>query len=258
MSFNQPISISGKCYFCSDFHLGVPNEQESKLREKRIESWFATFDENVKNLFLLGDIFDFWFEYNKKPPAKYAAFLQQLVQLQQKGIQIYFFTGNHDMWVRNYLPNQFRIPVFTKPQLFTINGKTFLVGHGDGLGKGDIGYKLLKKFLTWKANRFLFGLLPEKTGFALATFFSKTSRSYAPNSENKYNGDQNEKLTQFCFEYQKSNTVDYFVFGHRHLPLEIPLGNAVYYNTGDWINHDSWLGFEKVPYLSTKDNSTTS
>ena len=249
MSHPQPIVISGVCFFASDFHFGAPNAEVSKKREQSVIAWLDTIQKDANHLFLLGDIFDFWFEYSGKPPSYYALFLNKIAELRKKEIKIYFFTGNHDMWVKNYLTEHLEILVFRKEQEFIINNKTWLIGHGDGLGKGEFGYKCLKRFLNCKINVWLFGLLPHKTGFAIAHFCSRKSRSMTPEYKERFLGNEKELLVQYCFQYVKNHDIDYFIFGHRHLPLKIKIEKATYFNTGDWLNYNSYIRYHKNPVL---------
>jgi UDP-2,3-diacylglucosamine hydrolase len=249
MSHSQPIVISGVCYFASDFHFGAPNAEASQKRELSVIHWLDTIQKDAQHLFLLGDIFDFWFEYSGKPPAFYALFLDKIAELQKNGIKVYFFTGNHDMWVKNYLTDQLGVQIFRKKQEFIINDKKFLIGHGDGLGKGELGYKCLKHFLNCKINVWLFGLIPPKTGFAIAHFFSKKSRAMTPEYKERFLGNEKELLVQFCFQYIENHNIDNFIFRHRHLPLEKKKKNAIYFNTGDWLNYNSYIKYEKTPLL---------
>jgi len=252
MSHSQPIAISGVCYFASDFHFGAPNAEASAKREIAVVRWLDHIKKDANHLFLLGDIFDFWFEYSGKPPAFYTFFLNKIAELRKNGIEVYFFTGNHDMWVKNYLKEQLGVHIFKKKQEFLINNKKFLLGHGDGLGKGEWGYKCLKSFLNCKINIWLFGLIPPKTGFALAYFFSRKSRAMTPEYKEQFLGNDKELLVQYCYQYNIANhDIDYFIFGHRHLPLEIPVIKAVYYNTGDWLNFNSYIRYDKTPILCT-------
>ena len=254
MSLSQPIVISGVCYFASDFHFGAPNRKESEKREHAVINWLEQIQKDAKHLFLLGDIFDFWFEYNGKPPASFKLFLNKIAELRKKGIEVYFFTGNHDMWVKNYLKKYLGIHIFKKKQEFVINNKKFLLGHGDGLGKGEFGYKCLKAFLTCKTVCWLFGLIPQNLGIALAHFFSKQSRAMTPQHTEKFLGNNKEHLVQFCSQYLVNHNIDYFIFGHRHLPLEIPIENAIYFNTGDWLNHNTYIKYENIPICFRFDN----
>jgi len=249
MPIAQPITISGVCYFASDFHFGAPNQEKSKLRETLVINWLDHIQNDAEHLFLLGDIFDFWFEYNGKPPAFFTSFLNKIAELRKKGIEIYFFTGNHDMWVKNYLKEHIGIHIFRQKQEFLINNKKFLIGHGDGLGKGELGYKCLKFFLNNKVTCWLFGLIPQKTGFSIAHFFSRKSRAMKPEYQEKFLGNDKELLIQYCYQYLVNHDIDYFIFGHRHLPLEITIKKAIYFNIGDWLHHNSYLRFEKNPAL---------
>ncbi|MCL2291172.1 MAG: UDP-2,3-diacylglucosamine diphosphatase [Bacteroidetes bacterium] len=249
MPISQPIFISGVCYFASDFHFGAPNQEESKKRERYVVNWLEYIQKDANHLFLLGDIFDFWFEYNGKPPIFYTFFLDKIAELRNNGVEVYFFTGNHDMWIKSYLKEHLGVHIFKKKQEFVINDKKFLLGHGDGLGKGEFGYKCLKAFLNCKINRWLFGLIPPKTGFAMAHFFSKNSRAMTPAYKEQFLGNEKERLVQFCYQYLVNQNIDYFIFGHRHLPLEIVIENAIYFNTGDWLNHNTYIRYEKIPIL---------
>jgi UDP-2,3-diacylglucosamine hydrolase len=249
MSHSQPIVISGVCYFASDFHFGAPNQEESRKRETLVIEWLNQIQADANHLFLLGDIFDFWFEYDGKPPAFYVEFLNKIAKLRKKGVEIYFFIGNHDMWVKNYMEVHLGIHIYRKKQEFIINDKKFLLAHGDGLGKGEWGYKCLKLFLNCRINRWLFGLIPQKAGFAVAHFFSRKSRALTPEQKVKFLGTEKELLVQFCYQYLVNHNIDYFIFGHRHLPLEIKINSAIYYNTGDWLNYNSYIHYEKTPVL---------
>ena len=249
MPHSQPIVISGVCYFASDFHFGAPNQEESHQREIRVINWLDQIQKDANHLFLLGDIFDFWFEYSGKIPDYYAFFLNKIAEIRKNGIEVYFFTGNHDMWVKNYLKEQFGIHIFKKEQVFVINNKKFLLGHGDGVGKGDLGYKCLKAFLNCKINVWLFGLIPQKTGFAIAQFFSRRSRAMTPEYKESFLGNDKEILVQYCYQYLENHDIDYFIWGHRHIPLEIVVNNAIYFNAGDWLQHNSYIRYEELPVL---------
>jgi len=251
MSLHQPIVISGVCYFVSDFHFGAPNWVESNKREQIVVNWLHQIQKDANHLFLLGDIFDFWFEYKGKPPTFFTFFLDKIAELRKKGIEVYFFTGNHDMWVKNYLNTHLGIHIFRKEQEFVINHKKFLVGHGDGLGKGEWGYKCLKYLLNCKVACWGFGLIPPKIGNDLAHFFSKKSRAMTPQYKERFLGNDKELLVQFCYQYLENQNIDYFIFGHRHLPLEINIKNAIYFNAGDWLNHNTFIKYDKFPFLSS-------
>jgi UDP-2,3-diacylglucosamine hydrolase len=243
------MTLNGKCYFASDFHFGSPNKEVSNQREELIIQWLDMVLQDGKHLFLLGDIFDYWFEYRCVIPKGNYRFLAKLYEIRKKGIEIYYFTGNHDMWVKNYLVQEFGIHIFRNQKEFIINGKKCMIGHGDGLGPGQYGYKLMRWMFSRKFNIWLYGLLPSSTSFAIARFFSKKSRAMTPSYEEQFMGEDKEFVILFIKEYLKEHNVDYFIYGHRHLALNIPINNARYFNTGDWLKLNTYLVFEEEPEL---------
>ncbi len=235
------MSTAKKIYFLSDFHLGAPNNEISLEREKKIIRFLDEIQKDAEKIFILGDLFDFWFEYKTVVPKGYVRILGKLASIADAGISIDFFVGNHDMWMKDYFQKELNIPVFFEPQEYEINGKRFLIGHGDGLGPGDHGYKFIKKVFRHKISQFLFGILPPVIGIGLANYFSRKSRAKTGNSDEKFEGEEKEWLVQFCKAELKTKAIDYFVFGHRHLPLDIHLNEkSRYINTGDWIKYDSY------------------
>jgi UDP-2,3-diacylglucosamine hydrolase len=238
-----------KIYFLSDFHLGAPNKEQSLLREKRIVHFLESIKNNVAEIFIVGDMFDFWFEYKKVVPKGYVRLLGKLGELTDAGIPIHFFVGNHDMWMHNYLQEELNIPVYFEPKLIERNGKTILVGHGDGLGPGDKGYKRMKKVFRHPISNFLFGVLPPYFGMGIANYFSKKSRIATGTADAIFLGEDKEWLIQYCKKKLEKEKIDFFIFGHRHLPLEVTLqNNSTYINLGEWINYNSYavMDDEKV------------
>ena len=206
-------------YFASDFHLGMPQGEVSKLREKKICDWLESISSDASEIYLLGDLFDFWFEYKTVVPRGYVRFLGKLAELTDKGIKIFVCFGNHDLWMREYLEEECGVKIFRDPLIKKFGTKNFYIHHGDGLGPGDNGYKFLKKIFLSPINHFLFAKLHPNFGFKLATGFSKKSRLAQPEAESSYQGDNNEYLTQNCLEILISQAVDFFIFGHRHLKI---------------------------------------
>ena len=235
-------------YFASDFHLGAPNEQKSKEREGSIIDWLNQIEETAKEIYLIGDIFDFWFEYKTVVPKGYIRFLGKIASLTDKGIPVHFFTGNHDMWMFDYLEKEIGVSIHRKPILKEWNGKTFLIGHGDGLGPGDHLYKFLKLFFNSSICQWLFARLHPNFGISLAGFWSKRSRASTGTKEDYYLGDDKEFLVSYIKDYLNSNSKqpDYFIFGHRHLSTEKKVGSALYINTGDWIKHFTYSCFDGI------------
>lgn len=232
-------------YFLSDFHLGAPNAAESLLREKKIIAFLDEIKGNAAQIFIVGDLFDFWYEYKKVVPKGFVRILGKLAELTDAGIPVHFFVGNHDMWMKDYFQTELNIPVYFEPADFEFGGKKFLVGHGDGLGPGDHGYKFIKKIFRNRACQWLFGTLPPYIGMGIAHYFSRKSRAQTGQTDEKFLGEENEWLISYCKEILKQKHYDYLVFGHRHLPIDFKLGeNSRYVNLGDWIRYFSYAVFD--------------
>ncbi len=238
-------SSAKKIYFLSDFHLGAPTHEASLVREKKIVQFLDEIKNTAAAIFIVGDLFDFWFEYKTVVPKGYVRILGKLAEITDSGIPIHFFVGNHDMWMKNYLQTELNIPVYFEPKNFEWNGKKFLIGHGDGLGPGDNGYKFLKKIFRSKICQWMFGILPPYVGIGLANFLSKKSRAQTGQTDDVFLGEDKEWLIQHCKEILQQQHYDYFVFGHRHLPINFNLSaSSLYINLGDWIKYFSYAEFD--------------
>ena len=232
-------------YFLSDFHLGAPNASTSLAREKRICRFLDSIKSTASQIFIVGDLFDFWFEYRQVVPKGYIRILGKLAELTDAGILIHFFVGNHDMWMKSYFQEELNIPVYFEPKTFLFHGKKFLIGHGDGLGPGDKGYKAMKKVFRHPLSKWMFGILPPYIGIGIANYFSRKSRAKTGLTDEVFLGEENEWLIIYSKEILKKEHFDYFIFGHRHLPLDIHLpGNSRYINLGEWIRFDSYAEFD--------------
>jgi UDP-2,3-diacylglucosamine hydrolase len=241
----RTIQSHQRVYFASDQHLGAPTYKESRERETLFIQWLDQVAEDGAILFLMGDLFDFWFEYQKVVPKGFVRTLGKLAQLADTGLEIHYFVGNHDLWMRNYFMQELGIPVYHKPQEFTINNKQFLIGHGDGLGPGDKGYKRMKKLFVNPLSKWLFRWLHPDIGVRLAQYLSVRNRLISGDDNVQFQGAENEWLAQYCHRKREKKPFDFFLFGHRHLPLEIPIGqHALYVNTGDWIHHFTYAVFD--------------
>ena len=239
------MAVSEKIYFLSDFHLGAPNPTESLLREKKIIKFLDEIKKDASAIFIVGDLFDFWYEYKKVVPKGYVRILGKLAEITDAGTPIHFFVGNHDMWMKDYFQTELNIPVYFEPKEFTFNNYSFLIGHGDGLGPGDKGYKFIKKIFRNPICQWLFGIFPPSLGIGLADFFSKKSRAKTGNIDEVYLGEEKEWLVSYCKEILQNKHYDYFIFGHRHLPLDIKInGSSRYINLGDWIRYNSYGVFD--------------
>jgi UDP-2,3-diacylglucosamine hydrolase len=237
--------VSKKIYFLSDFHLGAPDHTSSLDREKIIVRFLDDIKSEASEIFLVGDMFDFWYEYKKVVPKGYVRLLGKLAELSDAGIAIHFFAGNHDMWMRDYFQKEMNIPVYYEPKEFERQGKRLLVGHGDGLGPGDHGYKRLKKIFRNPACKWMFGILPPVFGVGLANFLSRRSRAQTGSSEEIFLGEDREWLIIYCREMLKIKNFDFFVFGHRHLAIDFRLNDTSrYINLGDWIRFFTYAVLE--------------
>jgi len=232
-----------KIYFASDFHLGIPNLSESHKREKFIVNWLTEIEKDAKAIYLVGDIFDFWFEYKKVVPKGFVRLLGKLAELTDNGIMVHFLVGNHDLWANDYLEKEIGIIIHHKPIIIEEQNKKIFIGHGDSLGNGDFLYKLLRKIFTSKICQFLFARIHPNFGLSLAHNWSKNSRK---KYEAPFKGKEQETLYKFCQENEKTNSLDYYVFGHRHIPLELNINHqTIYINLGEWLSSNSYAELEK-------------
>jgi UDP-2,3-diacylglucosamine hydrolase len=234
-----------KIYFASDNHLGAPNKKASLPREKKFVAWLDEIKKDAAAIFLMGDLFDFWFEYKTVVPKGFTRTLGKLAEISDSGIPIYYFVGNHDLWMNGYFEEELNIPVYHKPKEFTFNDTSFFIGHGDGLGPGDKGYKRMKKVFTNRFCKWLFRWLHPDLGVKLAQYLSVENKLISGEEDAKFLGEDNEWLVQYCKRKQSEKHRDFYIFGHRHLPLEITLeNNSKYINLGDWINYYTYGVFD--------------
>jgi len=240
---------NGKIYFASDFHLGIPDYESSLQREKKIVSWLEMVSEDASEIFLMGDVFDFWFEYKTVVPKGYVRLLGKIAELTDKGIKIHLFRGNHDIWAFDYLEREAGVQLHRRPAFIEFGGKKFYLAHGDGLGPGDNGYKFLKKVFEFRPNQFLFKWLHPDIGARMGLYFSHKSRLANLSKEGKKeNGTkpEEEMLYQYALrKIEEHPELDYLVFGHRHVPIQMMLNEkAELFILGDWISHFSYAVFE--------------
>ncbi len=230
-------------YIASDFHLGVDARLTSRERERQIVRWLDDCARDADAIYLLGDLFDFWFEYRRAVPRGYVRLLGKLAELRDGGLPIYVFTGNHDMWLFDYFPEELGIPVYREPVVRDLHGHRCLLGHGDGLGPGDHGYKRLKKLFAARWSQWLFARLHPNSGIALADYFSGSSRRHQPETEARWLGADEEWLVAYAErKVAHDPALDFCLFGHRHLPVDHLLSNgrSRYINTGEWMNFNSY------------------
>lgn len=237
--------MGDRIYFISDLHLGAPDEASSRVRELRFVRWLDEIKKDAKVLYVVGDLFDFWFEYKRAVPRGFTRAIGKLAELSDSGIEIHLFTGNHDLWIFDYLPHEIGATLHREPIEVVYSGKTFYIGHGDGLGPGDHGYKFLKKVFTNRFLQWCFARLHPNFGVWIADKSSKKSRQHTGGDDAIFKGAENEWLYQYCKEVLEDHHVDYFIFGHRHLPLDLQVGdNSRYVNLGDWIQYFTFGEFD--------------
>lgn len=232
-------------YFASDFHLGMPTPEASRERERRIIRWLDIVRVDAEAIFLVGDVFDFWFEYHHVIPKGFSRLQGKLAELADSGLKITLFSGNHDMWMADYFTEEMGIPVFRLPRSYEIGGKRFLIGHGDGLGPGDFTYKQLKKIFENGLARWLFRWLHPDIGVWFGNGWSRSRKASEQHKPEVFRGDDQEWILQYCKEVEARQHHDFYIFGHRHLPLELNVAtNSRYINLGEWINYNTYARFD--------------
>ena len=251
------LSSNKKIYFASDQHFGAPTAELSFPREQKFVAWLDKIKVDAEALFLLGDLFDFWFEYKTVVPKGFVRVLGKLAEIRDSGIPIYFFVGNHDLWMSDYFEKELNIPVYRDNKEFTFNNKTFLIGHGDGKGPGDKGYKRMKRVFTNSFSKALFRWIHPDIGVKLGHYLSVKNKLISGDEDVKFLGEENEWLVLYSKRKLETKHYNYLVFGHRHLPMKITVGeNSEYINLGDWIGYFTYGVFDgenfEIKKLETK------
>ncbi len=234
-----------KTYFISDVHLGAPAMNNNPEREKLFVDWLDFAGKDAAVIYMLGDIFDFWYEYRKVAPRGFVRTLGKIAELTDKGIPVHFFTGNHDVWVFDYLPAETGVIIHREPIIEQIGNKNFFLGHGDGLDHKEKGYLALKRLFTSKTAQFMFSRLHPNLAIWFGHEWAKRSR-ISKGTEPEYTKDvKNESAVKFANEFSKNNNVDYYIFGHRHIFLkEILESGAELVMLGEWFNFFSYAEFD--------------
>lgn len=239
-------------YFASDFHLGVPDHESSLSREKRVVRWLNKISSNATEIYLMGDLFDFWFEYKYTAPKGHVRLLGKLAELSDAGIKIHLFTGNHDMWMFGYLRKELNAEIHHGPINKEYNGKKFYLAHGDGLGPGEYNYKFIKKIFSNRFFQWCYARLHPNLAFGVANYLSGRSRKKNHALDAHYLGDEKEWLFQYCQDVLKKEHFDFMIFGHRHLALDKPIGTSRYINLGDWIKYNTYGYFDGEKFTLTE------
>ena len=236
----------GKTYFASDFHLGTPSYEASLLREKKIVRWLTEITPDCDQLFLLGDVFDFWYEYKTVVPKYYTRLLGKLASMTDAGIKIYFFKGNHDMWTFDYLAKEIGVEVIAEEWEGELHGKQFFIHHGDALGEGEHAYKFIRSVFRSRPAIWLFHRLHPNAGIGLANYLSRSSRKKNSVKDELDIPLKKEYQYQFAMDHSQSNNTEFYIFGHRHKPIDVPIGNkARLVNLGDWVSKFTYATVEE-------------
>lgn len=236
-------------YFITDAHLGAG--ADTLQREKELCLLLDRMSQDAARIIFLGDMFDFWFTYRHVVPKGYTRLLGRMAQLADSHIELHYFVGNHDMWMFDYLKDEMNIIMHNDPELMLIDGKHFLIGHGDGLGHLDKTYDCLRWIFRNRINQKLFSLLPEWMTFGIASGWSQKKRSTRLQRKPQvleYQGDDLEGIVLYCKQQLLLQPIDFCVFGHRHTPLQKQItaangATATYVNVGDWLLHRNYAVF---------------
>lgn len=240
-------------YFASDFHLGAPDKNSSDAREAKIVKWLEESRKDAAAIILAGDIFDFWFEYRRSIPRGFVRLQGKIAEITDSGIPVIFFTGNHDMWMFDYFQKEIGVIIYCDPQIIQMNDKKLLVGHGDGLGPGDFNYKILKRIFGNKFCQWAFARLHPNFGIGLANYWSSKSRISSEKGVEEFD-EETDFLLNYCLSKENEEHFDYYIFGHRHIPIKKKIGDESWYiNLGEWVNSAHYGRFdghtvELIPY----------
>ncbi|MCX7862126.1 MAG: UDP-2,3-diacylglucosamine diphosphatase [Bacteroidales bacterium] len=238
-------NVHTKIYFVSDAHLGFPNHSESLKREKLLVQWLNEIKNDATEIYLLGDIFDFWFEYKRVVPKGFTRFFGKIAEITDNGIPVHFFTGNHDLWIFDYLPSEIGIIVHRDREIREINGKRLFIAHGDGLGPSDAGFKVLKKIFKNKTAQWLFARIHPNFAVRMAIRWSQHNRYNENPQQQTFLGKEKERLIQYAYRKLEQQHYDFFIFGHRHIPIYLKLNDkSTFINLGDWLNHFTYAVFD--------------
>lgn len=235
---------SKNIYFASDFHLGLAAGSPPLERERMVVKWLNSILHNAKEIYLLGDIFDFWWEYKLVVPRGFTRFLGTIATITDSGIPVHYFTGNHDMWVSDYLSKECGMTIHTAPVTTIFNGKKFHLAHGEGLGTKSRGYKLLLSIFRNKPLRIMYSSLHPSIGVGIGHKWSLSSR-LGKGITKEFLGEEKEDLIRYAKSILETDNVDYFLFGHRHLAMSWKLqSNAEIVFLGDWIKNGSYAQWD--------------
>jgi len=238
------LSGTGKIFFASDFHLGLKTGSPPLDRERKVVGWLENIAPEADGIYLIGDIFDFWWEYKLVVPRGFTRFLGTVARITDSGIPVHFFSGNHDMWVSDYFTKECGVIMHTDPLTVSFNGKKFHIAHGEGLSTRNNAYKILLKIFRNKPLRVLYSALHPRIGVSIGHRWSLSSRLGKGISQ-EFLGEDEEDLIRYAMLFPVDEKIDFFVFGHRHLAMTYKLrNNAEIFFLGDWIKHSSYAEWD--------------
>lgn len=233
-----------KIYFASDLHLTMAPDEDSRRRELDFIQWLDTVKNDAAAIFLLGDMFDFWFEYRHVVPRGFVRLLGKLAEITDSGIPVHFFTGNHDQWIRNYLSYEMNINIYRKPTTFHLNGKTFLIGHGHDISPENMSDRVLNYLFGSRLLCLCYASLHPFWGIAFGKNWSRGSRKRHGLSK-PFIGLDKEFIYRYAKKVLTEKHYDYFVFGHRHMAMNIQLSEkSRYINIGEWLEAQTYAVFD--------------
>jgi len=221
--------VDTELFFISDLHLGLQNKEAEEKKELKLIEFLDFINKKGNILFILGDLFDYWFEYKTVVPKGYYKLFTMFSELRDNGVRLFFIAGNHDYWIGDYFRDEFGMEIHYEPVEKVILGKRFYLHHGDGLIKNDVGYKILKHILRNRVNIFLYSRLHPDCSSKIARWSSRKSRNYTSNRQYEEDG-----MVKFAAE-KIAEGFDFVVMGHNHQPGMTPLGNGIYVNLGEWM-----------------------
>lgn len=230
-----------KIYFASDFHLGIPDYPSSREREERICRWLRQIKPDCQQLYLVGDLFDAWIEYDRAVPKGYIRFLGQLAELADEGVQLIIFTGNHDLWMKGYFEEELGATVYREIQNITLGNNRFHIGHGDGVSKQEHNYIRMKKLFQHPLAQWLYRKLHPDWGIGIADYFSRRGIKHRTMEDKNMKSDEEEHQIQYALQLDQQKVSDFIVFGHRHIPCQriLPF-QTTFINLGDWLQFNTY------------------
>ena len=234
-------------YFLSDAHLGSRANKHGRTQERRLVRFLDSIKEKAGAVYLLGDMFDYWYEYKYVVPKGYTRLLGKLSELTDLGVEVHFFTGNHDIWAFDYLEKECGVILHFQPVTVELGDKIFFLAHGDGLGDPNPTFKLLRAIFHNRFCQILFSAIHPRWGMEFGLSWAKQSRlKHEAEDPPQYLGENKEHLVLIAKDYLRTHpNVNFFLFGHRHIELDLMLSRTTrILILGDWITHFTYAVFD--------------